>query len=85
MPQHHARTGIAHHALDTCPHVRLVAVNGTPLAGRLLDAKGTTLKPPIDVIHQRRTVRAWRTATVVISAIQSHHRADCLPFQLQIH
>lgn len=70
----HSGTGIPHHTLDLLPHRGLVAMHGAVIAGGLLRAKRTTLKPTIRVGQEPLTFIAEDiTGAVLRPAVDADH------------
>ena len=75
MPQQHTRTGKAHDRAGLFFTPRLVTVNGTIGAGRLVVSVGAFLQPQLSIIEKLATAFAVSimVAAVLCTAIHTDH------------
>ena len=86
MPQQHPGSGIAHDRPGLSPLCRLVAVNRTVGASRLVSPIGAFLQPYFGVIQELPTLgtQVFAGSVVMIGAIDAHHSCHGQPFTGQV-
>src|SRR5450759_3476733 len=83
MPPGHPRPREPHHLADPRLHLRLVTVDRTAAAGRLLFPEGALPDPPFSVGGQLPAVRAGLLYAVMAPAVEVDHEPDGSDFPLQ--
>ena len=73
MTPGHAGAGIAHDHANLVTQLRLIAVDRTVAAGRLVFLERTILKPQPGVFHQFPALMAEPLGVVMVPAVESDH------------
>ena len=83
MPEEHPWSGVSHDVPDLVAFFRLVTMNRTVRAGRLVRAERAAVESAEGVIEQRLTLRAETAASsMMAAAIDADHFRDCLLFDI---
>ena len=77
MEYNHPRTGKAHYPAYPLPHIRPIAVDGTPEAGRLAVAVRTHPETISGIRERFAAIRAHTAEAVTLAAVKAYHRLHC--------
>ena len=84
MPPEHPRAGVAHDGLDLLPQRRLIAMNRAIGTGGYVFLKWAPLQSALNVIPQRRAVRAESGCiSVPAFAVKPDHGLDRASFAVE--